>query len=84
VFTSISSSPAKKPVAGSYELGGSFSSTTSSLEFLGPGRDEVELGLLVDVEVVLEDETVLGEEDVTLEEVVVLEDEVVEGRLIRA
>jgi len=73
VFTSISSSPAKKPVAGSYEFGGSFSSTTSSLEFLGPGRDEVEL-VLVEVELGLRDEEALEEEDVMLEEDTELEE----------
>jgi hypothetical protein len=48
VLTRISSSPAKNPEDGSYELGGSFSATTSWLLFSGPVNAEDELEAEVD------------------------------------
>lgn len=49
----ISSSPAKKPEAGSMELGGSLFSSTSWLEFFGPGREVEEVVEVVELEVVV-------------------------------
>jgi len=72
-LTRISSSPAKNPDDGSYELGGSFSATTSWLLFSGPidAEDEVEDDVDEDEEVDgVDDELVdwLDEEDVLDEE----------------
>jgi len=50
----ISSSPAKKPLAGSIELGGSLFNSTNWLEFFGPGRDELTLLLVVELLVLVE------------------------------
>jgi hypothetical protein len=81
----MSSSPAKKPEAGSTELVGSLFSSTSWLEFLGPGRVEVEVvlvELLVVLVTVLVEVVVLDDEDVTLvsvDEELVLVVEDVEG-----
>jgi len=76
VLTSTSSSPLKNPVAGSYETGGALDSSTSWLEFFGPGKVPVEEEVVVEVVLVL---VVLVEPEELLVVVVELEpEEVVE------
>jgi hypothetical protein len=64
-LVSTSASPLKKPVAGSILFGGALLTSTISLEFLGPGSDEV---VLDDVVVEL-----TGEVDVVVDDVVDVE-----------
>jgi hypothetical protein len=73
VFVIISSSPAKKPLAGSMELGGSLFSSMSWLEFFGPGRVEDEVELVELVVLILDVEVVDVVRDVDVVEVVVVE-----------
>jgi len=62
----ISSSPAKKPEAGSMELGGSLFNSTSWLEFFGPGVVAVDCVVVLPLEVVVDVMELLVLEDVEL------------------